>query len=407
MSAHPSSFIETSRFYNYFYYAALAIFALAIVFLIAFGFAGFGRGDVYAKDFAYFYSAGQVWLNGQIPYIYDTFRDTALRSTGLDPATNFAYLPTISLFASSVSLLTLGLSKLVMGLINIFAIISLCWVSITIAFRHNSVQWNSVQVLLLCALIIGNPFTAHVAWMGQTSLIVTAAICLAFIWSGQGRYILAGIMLSIASIKPQLTLLIGLWLLFEKQYKVIGVAIIVSIVFSLPALVTSGIALPLDWLAALKGYQGGVHDVVTFRHVFGLRSFLSNFGIVTPTLLPIALACFGILFWKRKAFHRLDILPLLIMTSLIFIYAHDYDVAAFFITCGSLWWYLKDKMWEGILALTMLAYICIPQRLVLHYFPDAGHYREPIFFILCGWLLWMMIKKQPEKTLTETQALPN
>jgi hypothetical protein len=387
-----------------FYLFTIIALIVSLIFIISFGFIGIGRADVFSKDFAYLYAAGQVWLAGGSPYIFELFHETANKTAALNPATNFAYVPTIALPSLLLSLLPLATAKIIMGIINIAALISLCWVSLNAAFRDQDISWLSPQTFLLSAIIIGNPLTSHVIWMGQTTLIVTAAICLAFIWSGQGKTILAGIMLSIASIKPQLSLLFFLWILFEQQYKVIGVGIIASVIVSIPAILSSGLSLPLEWLNALEGYKDSAHSIMTFRHVFGLRSLLSDFGIILPSLLPVALICVGLIFWKRSLFYRIDVLPLLLITTLALIYAHDYDVAAFFVISGSLWWFLSNKPIQGVIALAMLAYLCIPQRLALHFLPDIGHYREPIFFILSAWLLWMMIQQSSRRNISGSSS---
>ncbi len=61
---------------------------------------------------------------------------------------------------------------------------------------------------------------------------------------------------------------------------------------------------------------------------------------------------------------------------------------------------------QGLIGLVFVAYICVPQRLVLHFFPDVGHYREPVFFVLVLWMLWLMFKgcRSCEKTSGVSRA---
>lgn len=383
---------STTFAHPFFFWGALLALVLSVVFVAGFGYLGIGRDGEFARNLAYFVTAGDLWGQGISPYAYEVFAKGASVVPGFNPESTFAYAPTIALPSILLSYLPLWLAAALNGLVNILSTLFLCWFALRLSFGEGRIEWRSTQSFVICAVIIGNPLAAHAIWLGQTTLIAAVVTALAFIWAGKGRFILAGIALGLASVKPQVSLLVGLWLLMEKHYRVILVAALTSLVLSAPAFWVSGITLPQEWLHALASYKTGVHDEITFRHVFGLRSLFADHGILLPDLLVPTILLTGGFFYLRDRLRRDDVLGLLFLFSSGFIYAHDYDLAASMIAIGSFWYLLRGQPVQGLIALAMLAYLCFPQRIVLHFLPDIGHYREPVFFVLLFWLVWLMLK---------------
>src|SRR5207244_2496048 len=106
------------------------------------------------------------------------------------------------------------------------------------------------------AFIIGNPITTNVFWQGQTSLIAFAASMAGWFFSRRGQWLLAGLCLGLGSTKPQLCLFIMLWLLLERDWKPLVVAVLTAAVLSTYPMVVQGpFGMTTAWLERLRTHK--------------------------------------------------------------------------------------------------------------------------------------------------------
>jgi hypothetical protein len=217
---------------------------------------------------------------------------------------------------------------------------------------------------LIPALILGNPFTAHVLWFGQTSLIATASLAGGWVWARRGNAWLGGALIAIGTIKPQLAILVILWLVFERRWKVLAIAAAVALLMSLPQILVIGpIGALTEWLAAIGRYQQYHFNELGYIHLFGLQNFLAIIGFEVPPLLPIGVAAMAVLWWLRKRIEDPDILPLLIGLTLLFGISHDYDLSALALLLPAFWRHLRGKKVRAFAAVSLMLVLFSPQRL--------------------------------------------
>jgi hypothetical protein len=146
-----------------------------------------------------------------------------------------------------------------------------------------------------------------VLWQGQTGLVVTAALIGGWYFAYRNQWILGGILIAIASIKPHLSILVILWLLLDRQWRLLAVAAVTVLVFSLVPMVVSGpIDVFLDWYATVKRYQittsGLAAQLSTIQHILEISGIKGM-----PTLVPLGMIITGILWWYRSKFFLNDI----------------------------------------------------------------------------------------------------
>lgn len=385
--------------------------ALAGASAVAFGIVGVGRGGGLGQfDMKYFYIAGRCLRQGMNPYDPANF---ALCSRGFTNLVGgYFYPPQFGPLAillswlpfSGARALICGINLGAVGLLSIFcAGARNSGTNLSISDPAPEARW------LIPAIVLGNPFTAHVLWMGQTTLIATAALAGAWVYAWRpSRIWLAGTLMAVATIKPQIALLPILWLLFERRWKVLAVGAAASLLLSLPELLAIG---PIEtftgWLSAIARFREVGSNYIGAPHVFGVQNFLAAMGLKVPSLLVVSICATTALWWFRQRVVHWDILALLTTFSLLFGYSHDYDLVALVLLLPAFWRLLRGNGASVLVAILLMLLLCVPQRAVgMH--PslspvspaDLGnsalvHFRVLVVLALMIWLLVLSIQQSP------------
>jgi hypothetical protein len=262
---------------------------------------------------------------------------------------------------------------------------------------------KTIIVALVAAVAIGNPFTAHVVWMGQMSLLAAAAAVGSWVAYTSRRMLIAGVLIGVASCKPQIAILIYVWYVLDRQWRVLAVAVATAGALAIPPLWWHGPDSLLDWLASMAAYQDVLHNRINFQHVFGVRSLLANVGLPCPNLLPIALGGAVLLYAARCRLLAEDILPLLMCLSCLFAYSHDYDLVALLTVAGPLLVHLRRRPFALVLLLLAALVLFFPQRLVRTLsWPWAIRYRECATLLLMFWLFGLSMRRPIPCTQLDT-----
>jgi hypothetical protein len=330
---------------------------------IAFGIVGIGReGFAHGQsDMHTFFIGGYCLRQGLNPYVFfDSCRQ------GWPDYSAYFLPPQAALLSISLSYLPFSLARVLIVTINLACIIGLAALTMPPKFETDlgvpdpapSAHW------LIPALILGNPFTAHVLWFGQTSLIATASLAAGWVWARRGNAWSGGVLIAIGTIKPQLAVLVILWLVFEQRWKVLTIAAAVALLMSLPQILVIGpIGALTEWLAAIGRYQTYHFNELGYIHLFGLQNFFAVIGFKVPPLLPIGVVAMAVLWWLRKRIEDPDILPLLIGLTLLFGISHDYDLSALVLLLPAFWRHLRDRKVQAFAAVSLMLVLFLPQRL--------------------------------------------
>lgn len=150
-----------------------------------------------------------------------------------------------------------------------------------------------------------------------------------------------------------------------------------------------------DWLTAVRLYQDAPFSKLGFRHVFGLQNLLHGVGWTSPpTLAPLAASALLFFWWKRKSLADEDLLGLLLCTSCLLIYAHDYDLAALApFMIASMWIMLRRRPAAALAGLVLMLFMFFPQRVVRKLQVDLlVHFREPILLLIFLWLIALSLR---------------
>ena len=208
------------------------------------------------------------------------------------------------------------------------------------------------------------------------------------------RRILGGVLLGLATFKPQLALLPVLWLLLERQWKVLAIGAATAMVMSVPAFMVSGIwGSYVEWFSML----GIAKAKAAFEGIWAemeWRRFFIAAGLRLPDLLFVAPVATVALWMARNRIVLDDRYPLILGIAFQFIYLHDGDLMAISPMASSYFRRLRGKA-SGWLAVALLLALFTPQRLLRRSGVDAlGHIRIPALALLWAWLLVMALQER-------------
>jgi Glycosyltransferase family 87 len=377
----------------------ISLVLVALLSLLSFGVLGVGRSGVSSFDGAYIFAAGRAWLGGMNPYDHSQLIQSVTGLPGLPKFDGyflrdfFAYPPQVAVFSVPLGMLDYPVAKGVWLGINIAAIAAVVALTLFVLNRGGNGKVSSFGQCLLVALIVGNPFTTHVVWMGQSSLIAFAFTYAAWVFAEQKRWVLAGVFLGLASFKPQLCILVVIWFLLQRYWKTCVVAGGTILTASLyPIWVQGSVGLVQAWLQGLNNYKNSSFNAVDVgnNYVVGLQSLLQTMGIPAPSFAWLGLAIALLLWMFREKINSDDILGLLMATTVTFIYAHDYDYVCLIPAFVSLVLYtarsdklpemsdsLRFKLLIGNVVFALLLFL--PQRLVRVFGVSAlNHWRTVV-----------------------------
>jgi len=355
----------------------------SIAFLVGFGIFGFGRGAPMGSQFdtRFLYIAGRAWLAGL--NAYDP--DVALQvSAGLPETTrqyDFAYPPQIApfcLFLGSLPWVQAKRVLIILSLLCLGLIIYFCLQFIKRPKRKWQGQDKAGSDWYIAALIIGNPFVAEVLWMGQTSLIAGAAITGGWYFYRRQQWLASGILMAIATIKPQLCVLAIFWLILERQWRILGVMAGMLLLFCLvPMMISGPLGMVEDWFASIAIYRSQPYNMLGWfgqtrlqNAIYITTNYLTDGnGIKFPNFFPFAVFLTFALWLMRSRLLEDDVFGILLVVSFVFGFGHYYDLAVLVVLLPLFLRHLRDRPQARaiavILFISMCASIFLPRFLSL------------------------------------------
>lgn len=370
------------------------LFIAGILSLIFFGIIGLGRDPHYINNFDmdYLYVAGKCWSEGKSPYDTAVFLDVSRQVHSFPLVSPFAYPPQIGLLSYFLSLWPLWIARIWMTFINVSSAFALAYFCVQLIKKDLR---DPANAFILAGIIIGNPFATHVVWMGQTSLISAACVIGGWFLTYNSKYILGGILLGISTIKPQLVILPLLWIMLDRQWRALIVACLTLVILSLvPMIVEGPVHAFIHWYETLKEYQSFLWGLVSFEHVFGLRSLAWSLGIHSPNLMLLGVFFTLILWLLRNYVVKKNILSILTAFGALIIYAHDYDLVIISPLLGTILLLTQNSPLSKIAATLLFIGFFFPQRYIKKFSENSWlwHTREIFLLIALGWVLFKSIQ---------------
>jgi hypothetical protein len=161
---------------------------------------------------------------------------------------------------------------------------------------------------------------------------------------------------AIATIKPQLSILVILWFILDRRWRILGVAAgTILLLCLIPAIVSGPFQLPLDWFSALAVYKSQPPNSLGWIGQAGLQNAIYLLtGIALPNLFPLAIGITLVLWGLRSQLLLNDIFGVLPMLSLLFGYGHYYDVIVLSALVPLFWRHMRQQSPAKLLTLSLL-----------------------------------------------------
>ncbi|WP_434783065.1 glycosyltransferase family 87 protein [Ferrovum myxofaciens] len=298
-------------------------------------------------DFTVFWTASRMAESGQPLQAYDPdFLQRAVRQ--LRPQSQWVfgwyYPPTFYLMIYPLGRLSLGVSYL------FFCLISLLGLG---GMLYRLLKWEGVLWGLLSSATLLNFFT------GQNGLL-TAALAATALWNLEKRPILAGVLIGVLSIKPQLGVLFSIALIAGGYWRTLWVAGISALLFMGGAVAILGIDTFHAWLQAIPLSRVTFEDryaawtlmptLFALGRQLGLSVAQAYVGQALGSLLALWAVRQG---WRNQNASASLRYALLMMASILATpYAYYYDMTWAVV---SLVWLVRDikpeawRSWEKVL----------------------------------------------------------
>lgn len=388
---------------------------LAIMLMVFIGPMGIGHGGPSSTnlDARFLYVAGLYWHFGGSPYNPASLAEFVPDLMEAVDRYDFAYPPHISPLCLFLAAFPWLQAKLLMTYINIAAALSLGLLCARFGYGEEgdvSRADTSNARWLITALVIGNFSTAYVIWAGQTTLIVAVALVAGWHYVKRGNTIIGGALLGFATIKPQLLIGPMLWLLLDKRWRALFSAAIVALVLStVPLLNSDPIDLLISWYSAIQHYTLANYNTLGSRMVFSLPSLLHAIGISFPNIGPLIIVIsVGLLWYFKSKVLTADVLAILLGSSLLFGYAHGYDLVILAPMIPAFWRHLSSRPLAGLVALGLFLIITLPNSIFESFgIPLLLHARVIGLLICVVWLCAMSVKRaRGTRQETEFNFLP-
>lgn len=387
----------------------ITILIVAIGAALAFGILGIGRSGDSFFDVRYWYFSAKAWLSGLNPYDYHTFQSLA-NNDGLNRIEVFAYPPQGFALGVLLTIFPYPTAKVAWTTLNTIAVILLgIWGVKLLRIREVAAgaEPSKLAPWLIPAIIIGNPATAHVLWTAQTSLIIAVALIAGWQFLDRGNFLLAGLLLGFVTVKPQLSVLIILWLLLERQWRVLLIAGASTLLCSaIPILVNGPFKILPDWLQSMKAYQLEPTKAFGLSYNLNLKSLFKGFGLELPPssllfFMVVGIAMTLVLWqlWRRGRLDTNDRLGLLLGLSLLFFFGRDYDMVVLVPVLSALWWHVRNRPVSQWVALGLMAGLFVPHRLMERLeMPLLMYWRIVILLIFVSWLFYCSLNERRKKS---------
>jgi hypothetical protein len=397
------------------WYLALAAVAFSLMAFVLFGIVGVGRGgSVHFSDVRYFHLAGAMVVDGASPYDLAAFRAAAVKLGSGPDIWVFPYPPhSLSLWVP-LSWLTLEQARWTWTALNALVLLVIAWgAARTYQERVSSADGGPVSTaaLWVAAIVIGSPFAAHLVWTGQTGLFVMGCLLLAWRAQQAGSWVAAGIALGVATIKPQLAILVFAWFVLMGSFRVVGVALATAGLLLAYAVIQLGPDVVTQWAGAAMTYQREVATGLPYNT--NLKSLLIGLGVplspIAAALMPVA--ALGYTAWlamlqRRSPRAPADVLAALLITSLFLVQGRDYDIAVLAPVVAMLFWWTRGDRATQLLAVVMLLLLFLPLRLItLSGWPPLSFLRILVLGCLWAWVTWILWRAPQLATTSAKGAL--
>lgn len=362
--------------------------------LLLFGYTCLRVGTAqFGIDYADYYAAGRMVLEGDLSKIYDFMAHHAALERLFGPIPfllEWVYPPTFLLLIVPLSILPFSISY------PVWMILTFIPAALAVYFLAGKNKYAP-----LCYLLYPGTFL-NIRW-GQNGFL-TAALFGFGIYFAESNPLLTGLMFGLLTFKPQMAVVPFLMLLLMKKWKALGwaaffafaLALLSAMIFGLDTWVSFFTTSPGNAarLAASWEYTNwGIPTLSTSLRCMGL----SGIGLYAALTAAAALALYAcVRVWKATALFSLRAASLVICFFLVFPYISLYDFAIFGVPMTLLFFDWQSKK-EYAFHPALLCLLWILPILTLYLFAKTNVQLCP--FVLMGYLGAIVFRAEKQKNM--------
>ncbi len=297
-------------------------------------------------DGRYIYVSGATWLAGKSPYDIENFgkywkqhmvNETVRKEFLKEGGAVFAYPPTLGIISIPLALFSWDTAKYILDAINILFLLLIAWFSALFIKNLPNVNLSNIGIGIgLGCLLAAIPTTI---FLGQTSLLALVG-CLGTAYFLQRKKLwIAALFIILASIKPHVSLLFVIFLLFrETNWTFLGLSSLFVSITSMGILMLGGSYNPItEVINIMNAYTSIEFNAPT--NMSGLYVILGSLGFshstisISPVIGLIATLILALLFRSNNIQAKQNLLQMVLIFSLtaIFLPIHLYDYTIFFL----------------------------------------------------------------------------
>jgi hypothetical protein len=285
-------------------------------------------GYLYGRDFPNFWAGGIVALSGKVAILtdLDAYNDWLHQMFGGDVGRRYHYI--FSYLPNVLPLLApLGL----MG----YAAALYAYTAVSLALAAVLGWWLSGRVWFAGLLMALSPGLLATVFNGHPGMFLAALLVPGLLLSRR-RPVLAGLLLGLATVKPQLGLLIALILVIDLNWRAILAAVASAAALAALSLALYGSEPWIAYFAVIAPKQVAVLQLIYDRNL--IYFIPTPFAIFTWLRLPFAwaqglqmvcgllAAAAAVYVWLKSRDEALRTLAVILATALLLPYFNNYDL---------------------------------------------------------------------------------
>jgi Glycosyltransferase family 87 len=300
-------------------------------------------------DFHFWYTAGQLWNEGQDPYDFELFRsryNQLIPENQVRSRSGYYYPPNASLLFGLLAQLPFRTAYLSwLGLNLSLLLISLCMLGYILSW-YRPIRLPEIALLVS---FIATGFGRMNIREGQMGLLLGVLVLGTFILGRSKRSSLAGLPLGFLTLKPSFFPLYFGYYLLRRSYRLLIVCGLVAVSFTILPLLFSQrpvVGTTIAWLQALRRQNttGVIDDPSPFTPNSALMSHLEPLvyrvlnaksaltTVVSWFVVLTLIILVAYLIWRNRASDKEELLDFGIVSalSLLVIYHRPYDIFLLF-----------------------------------------------------------------------------
>jgi hypothetical protein len=289
---------------------------------------------LFGQDFRGYYAAARVVIEGGNPYDYHTLVSVLLATTGAMGNNPYYYAPFFAWFIIPLAWLPFNIARIFWMLFNLILWNYSLW-QLSNLFKWSQIGWRKWLLYLFVTFLF-----AWITWRYEQTGIILFALLLGVLLALQDKkYIWAGVWLTLLLIKPNITLIpiiaIVFWLIRHRNWQpIVSMGILTIGLLVIASIITPNLYHPFletGFGQGLFNTLDGPDKIVAIRINTTLYDWLTMFQVsreVTRAISAIAfligLIILGVITWKSDSIILIVVSSLLVNFA-ITPYALQYD----------------------------------------------------------------------------------